>query len=323
MKRLADRSKLTERLVKQTKLHSLKYLQRYKYGFEVPKNYKDAEPLDRKNGNHDWIDANKLEHKQLTEYNVIKDEGQFAGYRIPCGYQLIRAHTIVDVKVNGRHKARVVADIYLSATPVESVYSGVVLLRDLRTCLFICELDGIEPWATNNENAYLNAITSKKVCIRAEPEFGPNLEGHLLIFYKALYELRLSGKVFGQMVQEYLLKLGFVPSFAEASICMRKCPTADHYEYVATYIDDLAGITKDPPAFIDQLEAAPHNFKLKGSGPLNIHLGCEFNSGDTRTLCVDPGKYIDQMEEAYVQHFGVKPNKKYNEWNLYVWSDRR
>ena len=26
---------------------------------------------------------------------------------------------------------------------------------------------------------------------------------------------------------------------------------------------------------------------------------------------MDPGKYIDQMEETYVQHFGVKPNKKY------------
>ena len=38
LKRLADRSKLTERLVKQAKLHSLNYSPRYKYGFEIPKN---------------------------------------------------------------------------------------------------------------------------------------------------------------------------------------------------------------------------------------------------------------------------------------------
>ena len=37
LKRLADRSKLTERLVKQAKLHSLKYSSQYKYGFEIPK----------------------------------------------------------------------------------------------------------------------------------------------------------------------------------------------------------------------------------------------------------------------------------------------
>ena len=92
-------------MIKQAKLHSLKYSTRYKYGFEVPKNYKDAERLDRKNGNHDWMDANKLEHEQLRKYDVFTDKGRFAGCRIPRGYQLIRVHTIFDVKVDGRHKA--------------------------------------------------------------------------------------------------------------------------------------------------------------------------------------------------------------------------
>ena len=79
MKQLADRSKFTERLVKQAKLYSLKCSPRYKYGFEVPKNYKNTERFDRKNDNHDWMDANKLEYKQLREYNVFKNKGKFAG----------------------------------------------------------------------------------------------------------------------------------------------------------------------------------------------------------------------------------------------------
>ena len=40
----------------------------YKYGFEIPKNYKDAERLDRNNGNNDWKNANKLEY---SPYYVI------------------------------------------------------------------------------------------------------------------------------------------------------------------------------------------------------------------------------------------------------------
>ena len=68
---------------------------------------------------------------------------------------------------------------------------------------------------------------------------------------------------------------------------------------------------KDPQAFIDLLEEAPYNFKLKGSGPLNFHLGCGFHHDSIGTLCMDPGKHIDQMEEAYVQHFGIKPVQKY------------
>ena len=59
---------------------------------------------------------------------------------------------------------------------------------------------------------------------------------------------------------------------------MRKCPTngANHYVYIATYVDDLAIIMKDRHSLIDQLTAVPYHFKLKGSGPLNFILGVNF-----------------------------------------------
>ena len=151
-----------------------------------------------------------------------------------------------------------------------------VSLRGLQTCLFIGKLDSMEPWATGIRNAYLEALTSEKVCIRAGPEIG-DLEGHLLIIYKALYGLKTSEKAFGQLLQKCLLDLGFVPSLAEASIYIRKSPTSDHYKYIATYVDDLSIIMKDPQSLIDQLTAASYYFKLKGSGPLNFHLGCSFS----------------------------------------------
>ena len=84
-------------------------------------------------------------------------------------------------------------------------------------CLFIGELDDIEPWVTNIGNAYLEALTSEKVFIRAGPEFG-ELEGHLCIIYKALYGLKTSEKAFGRLLQECYRDLGFVPSLVEGSI---------------------------------------------------------------------------------------------------------
>ena len=101
------------------------------------------------------------------------------------------------------------------------------------------------PWATDIGNAYLEAKTTEKVCIRAGLEFG-ELEGHLLIIDKALYGLRLSGKVFSQLLQECLKKIGFEPSKAEANIFMRKSPSCKFYEHVATYVDDLCIIMEDP-----------------------------------------------------------------------------
>ena len=73
---------------------------------------------------------------------------------------------------------------------------------------------------------------------------------------------------------------------------MEKCQKANHCEYIAMYVDNLALIMKDPKAFIAQLESTPYNFKL-GSGPLNLYLGCGFKHDSAGTLCIDPGKCID------------------------------
>jgi hypothetical protein len=219
-------------------LRSFRVSPKYKYGYSIPRNYKEAIEFDERNGNTKWQDANVLEHGQLTEYEVFLNKGEFHEGKIPEGYCKIKVHTIFDVKHDGRHKARMVANGNLTDTPLESVYSGVVALRGLRTCIFLGELNNTAPWATDIGNAYLEAKTTEKVCIKAGPEFG-ELQGNLLIIDKALYGLRLSGKAFNQLLFECLRDLGFYPSKAESSIFMRKCPTRDIYEYVATCVDNL------------------------------------------------------------------------------------
>ena len=55
----------------------------------------------------------------------------------------------MDVKHDGRHKARLVADGHLTDIPLDSVYSGVVSLRGFRLVLFLGELNGLETWSTD------------------------------------------------------------------------------------------------------------------------------------------------------------------------------
>jgi len=82
---------------------------------------------------------NVMEHEQLSEYKVFINKGKFHEGNIPEGYCKIKVHTIFDVKHDGRHKAQVVANGNLTDVPLESVYSGVVSLRGLRTCIFLGE----------------------------------------------------------------------------------------------------------------------------------------------------------------------------------------
>ena len=142
-------------------------------------------------------------------------------------------HSIYAVKHDGRHKARLVADGHLTDIPLNSVYAGVVSIRGMRICLFLGELNGMEAYATDIGNAYLEAKTLEKVCIRAGPEFG-ELEGHLLVIYKALYPLRSSGKQFCDLLADCLRKEGFIPSQAEPQIFMRR--QGNIWEYIATYV---------------------------------------------------------------------------------------
>ena len=56
--------------------------------------------------------------------------------------------------------------------------------------------------------------------------------------------------------------------------------------------------------------SALYNFKLKGSGEVNSHLGCEFERDSDGVLCMNPSQYVDKMEDAYKQYFNEMPNQK-------------
>jgi hypothetical protein len=118
----------------------------------------------------------------------------------------------------------------MTDVPLESVYSGVVTLKGLRIIMFLAKLNGLDMWATDGGNAYLEAKTQEKVYIIAGPEFG-ELEGHLLVVFKALYGLWTSGLRWHEKFADTLRDMGFRTSKADSDIWMRK--NGKVYEYVA------------------------------------------------------------------------------------------
>ena len=53
------------------------------------------------------------------------------------------------------------------------------------------------------------------------------------------------------------------------------CQNQDVYEYIASYVDDLCIAAKDPGSIIKLLEEK-YGYKLKGTGPIEFHLGCDY-----------------------------------------------
>ena len=99
-----------------------------------------------------------------------------------------------DVKHDGRHKARYVAGGHLTDPPLDILYSGIVSLQSLWLVIFLAELNGLQLYAADVGNAYVEGRTKEKVCIYGGPEFRDlGLEGHLLAIVQALYGLKTSG----------------------------------------------------------------------------------------------------------------------------------
>jgi hypothetical protein len=147
------------RMVNQSHIKVTCNAPRYKFSYRIPCNYDEAMQFDLKNGNTLWREATDLEMSQLAEYDTFRDLGHKDTAPPPTGYKKIRTHLVYDCKHDGRHKAQMVADGHLTDIPLESVYSGVVSLRGLQIVTFLSELNGLDLWATDIGNAYLEAFT--------------------------------------------------------------------------------------------------------------------------------------------------------------------
>jgi len=63
---------------------------------------------------------------------------------------------------------------------------------------------------------------------------------------------------------------------------------------MAVYVDDLPITSKDPKSVTDALTNR-HGFKLKGTGPIEYHLGMTFCHNEHRLLEIMLRWYIDKM----------------------------
>jgi hypothetical protein len=52
-----------------------------------------------------------------------------------------------------------------------------------------------------------------------------------------------------------------------------------------------------------------HNFRLKGTGHFDFHLGQSFSRNEDGEMEISAKRYVDKMIDTYVQLYGEKPKK--------------
>ena len=240
------------------------------FGYLIPRNYMEAMQFDTENKNTKWYDAIKLELESMLDYIVLKrwDKAIHDKHKKvmnpPKQYHKIKVHLVFAIKFDGRHKARLVADGHLTPEPIETIYSGVVILRNLRLVLFLGKLNTLDTWGADIGNANLELFTDENLYIVSDPGF-QELEGYILIFLKALYGLMSSGKRWAEVIHGILRDMKFIPSNADPCIWLRKAPNLRCYESIAVYVDDL-GIAAESPSAIIVMFKTKYHIKVEGDG---------------------------------------------------------
>ena len=115
------------------------------------------------------------------------------------------------------------ADGHLTPEPIESIYSCVVSLRSLWLVIFLGKLNNLHIWGADIGNAYLEAFNYEKLYIITGPEV-QELEEYILIFQRALYGLKSSGKRWAEVIHGILTDMKILPSKADPCIWLKKAP---------------------------------------------------------------------------------------------------
>ena len=88
------------------------------------------------------------------------------------------------VKLDGRHKARLVADGHLAPEPIENIHSGVVSLRNLRLVIFLGKLNTTTTRYQGKYHGYFS-VTSLK-----DERYFDGLKRSLLIVARPMSAMR-------------------------------------------------------------------------------------------------------------------------------------
>jgi hypothetical protein len=286
------------------KIKSKYWSRTHKYGIRIPRSIKEAIEIDKENGNTLWMDAIKLEMKNVR----VAFEEYDGDPNSLVGYTQITGHIVFDVKLgeNFRRKARYCADGHKTGAPASVTYSTVVSRDSVRILLTVAALNELDVLGADVQNAFLTAPNKEKVWMIAGPEFGAD-EGKTFIVVRALYGLKSASFSFRSYMAEKLTDLGFQSSLADPDVWLRAATKGDgeqYYEYVLMYVDDILAISYDPKAILEDVQ---RTFKLKNNKiePPEFYLGAKLQEkpiNNVRCWTVSSQDYVKaavkNVEEA-------------------------
>ena len=144
-----------------------------------------------------------------------------------AAHKQVSFHMIYDIKMDFARKARLVAEGCKTLNPVTSTYAGAVSRESVRIVFTYAALNGLDVWAADVQNEFLQAPCSKKYFTVCGPEFGSEFIGKLAIIVRAVYGLKYAGDDFRNHLRDCMEHLGYESCKADPNLWMRSATRTD------------------------------------------------------------------------------------------------
>eukprot|EP00957_Ditylum_brightwellii_P172237 13111713-Ditylum_brightwellii.AAC.1 len=183
-----------------------------------------------------WQDGMALEINALNGMECF----DFSDAHPSISYQRTILHMVFDCMQYMRQKPCLVAGECLVDILDNKVYLSKVKGISVKLLHGISQSAGLNTLYGDIGNDYVNKYTTEKVYVVAGPEFGPGLEGKIVVICKALYSHGADKK---------------------------------SYEYICTHVDDFCIFSKQADNVMAQIKAA---YIVKLVCPPKYYLGNDF-----------------------------------------------
>jgi hypothetical protein len=277
----------------------------HKYGIEIPTSVENAMVIDRSNNNTLWKDALA---KEMTEVGVAFEVLE-EGIKAPTGWSKVTGHLVWDVKMDFTRKARWVLDGHRTPNPIGSTYAGVVSRDSIRIAFTYAALNGVDVFAADIRNAYLQAPSSQKDYIFCGSEFGIENVGKVALIRRALYGGKSAGKDFRNHLRSCMRHLDFTSCLADPDVWMRpakRSDGSDYYEYILLYTDDALVVSENAEQILRNELGRYFTLKEESIGPPKVYLG-----GHVRKIKLDNGVECWAFSSSQYVQAAVKNVEEY------------
>ena len=151
-------------------------------------------------------------------------------------------------------------------------------------------------------NAFPTAPCAEKVWTVAGPEFGRN-KGRIVEIIPALYGLATVIRSFHEFLGDTLRRMGFNTSRADQDLWWRKSDDYEGYDYVATHVDDIIIVSKNPTQYMIKLEQE-FNIRNIEDSP-SYYLGNNIKRILDKYFHTSPAQYIQEALRKYEEEHGL------------------